>query len=308
MMATAAPVTGWLLVERPGPWGRDALRESRLDPGVASRLLAVTAERGLRIQVIRRPPDRANPDRARRWAYVDSRQGAPATSWWGEYGEDPALLDLSLDGSEGRPSGEPIFLVCTHARHDACCALLGRPVYAALSAAHPERTWETSHVGGDRFAANVVILPEGLYYGGLDADSAVRTVETHASGLIDPTYFRGRSAQPAPTQAAEHYLRAHLDEHRLDAVRPLDLEQLSLSRWVVRLRHTGGAAYDVEVSGTHSTELNRLTCAARHPSAARRFDLVSLRGSSPADLSTRTAQPRPTRTGTSSSAAVREPW
>lgn len=277
LTATAAPVTGWLLVEAPGPWGRHALRESRLEPGVASRLLAITAERDLRIQVIRRPPDRTNPDRPRRWAYVDTRPGAPATSWWGEYGEDGALLDLSLDGSQGSPSVDPVFLVCTHARHDACCALLGRPVYAALSALYPESTWETSHVGGDRFAANVVILPLGLYYGGLDEDSAAGVVGAYHSGLIDPVHFRGRSSQPAPAQAAEAFLRAHLDEHGIDAVRDLSVAPMNGSCWSVRLAHRGGRHFDVEVASTHSPSLDRLTCSASHPAAVRRFDLVSIR-------------------------------
>ena len=64
--------------------------------------------------------------------------------------------------------------VCTHGRHDACCAERGRPVAAALAAAHPEQTWEVSHIGGDRFAANVLVLPDGLYYGRVSAADAPR--------------------------------------------------------------------------------------------------------------------------------------
>ena len=66
----------------------------------------------------------------------------------------------------------PLFGVCTHGRHDACCAERGRPVAAALTASHPAETWEISHMGGDRFAANMVVLPEGLYYGRMDPGTA----------------------------------------------------------------------------------------------------------------------------------------
>ena len=43
--ATASPAQRWLLVEQPGPWGRDALTGSRLDAGVAPRLAARARER-----------------------------------------------------------------------------------------------------------------------------------------------------------------------------------------------------------------------------------------------------------------------
>jgi hypothetical protein len=46
-----------------------------------------------------------------------------------------------------------------------CCARLGVPLAQALAARHPGPVWETTPVGGHRFAANLVLLPHGLYYG-----------------------------------------------------------------------------------------------------------------------------------------------
>lgn len=276
LLATAAPATRWLLIEQPGAWGRDALHGSVLGSGLATALLDMTSGLGVRVQAIRRPTDGPRPAKGRRWAYVDSR-AVPPTSWWGQFSENNELLDLSLDGSEGIPSTDPILLVCTHGRHDACCALLGRPVFSALAERYPDQTWETSHVGGDRFAANVVILPTGLYYGGLDTETVIAVISASLAGRIDPTHFRGASVQPAPMQAAEHYLRAHLGEHRITGVMPIALRQLEVSRWTVRLAHVDGSEFDVEVSSTHSPALNRLTCSAGHPAASRVFDLVSLR-------------------------------
>lgn len=277
LMATAAPAARWLLVEQPGGWGRQALRQSQLRSDVSARLLETCAGRGVRIQVIRRPPVRGQLGRRRRWAYVDSAAQPESISWWGEFGEDTELLDLSLDGSQGSSSTEPILLVCTHARHDACCALYGRPVYSALAKEYPDNTWETSHVGGDRFAANLVILPGGLYYGGLDGDSATAVLSTHTAGLIESRYYRGASVHPVPTQAAEQYLRDHLGEHRISALVSLSLSQLDLARWVARLGHVDGNEFDVEVATTHTAALSRLTCSAGHPAAAREFELISLR-------------------------------
>lgn len=276
-MATAAPATRWLLVEQPGAWGRHALRQSQLAPEVAANLLEEGVQAGVRIQAIRRPPERTGPDRRRRWAYVDSRTQTPPTTWWGEFTDDAELLDLSLDGTEGTASTDPIFLLCTHARHDACCALFGRPTYKMVASEYPEHTWETSHVGGDRFAASMVILPLGLYYGRLDGDTAIQVIAAHQKGLIEPAFYRGASVHPVPTQAAEHYLRDHLGDYRIGAVDEGRLHHVDQTRWVVRMAHIDGRQFDVEVSAAHAPALNRLTCGASHPAAIRLFELVGLR-------------------------------
>ncbi|MDP9392751.1 MAG: hypothetical protein M3Q27_00150 [Actinomycetota bacterium] len=46
-----------------------------------------------------------------------------------------------------------------------CCAVSGRPLAAALTAAYGDRVWECTHLGGDRFAGNVAVLPHGYLYG-----------------------------------------------------------------------------------------------------------------------------------------------
>ena len=147
---------------------------------------------------------------------------------WLERGDltDPHdILDLDLAGlREGRSPGltrttPAVYCVCTHGRHDACCAERGRPVASALSAAHPEDTWEVSHIGGDRFAGNLLVLPHGLYYGRLDAPSALAVAGSHEAGELDLDRLRGRSGYAMPVQAAEIALRRELGETRNDALR-----------------------------------------------------------------------------------------
>jgi (2Fe-2S) ferredoxin len=93
-------------------------------------------------------------------------------------------------------------LVCTHGVHDVCCALRGRPVAAAVSSRWPELAWECSHIGGDRFAPNLVVLPDGFYYGNLDPESALATVESHLGGTVLPDRLRGMARFVPPVQAA----------------------------------------------------------------------------------------------------------
>jgi hypothetical protein len=209
---TAAHDTAYLLIEHPGPWGHKALAESRLPEHVRSGLADAAAEAGVRIQLIRRHGRAAGPQPSSFRVFLGNADPRVEGGPWLEttlldVADD--LLDLDLDGlAEGRRPGLEehsgrLLLVCTNGRRDACCAEFGRPVAAALAAAFPEETWETSHLGGHRFAAAMLTLPEALSYGRLDPAAAVRIGELSVAGRLSAEHLRGRSAYPAAVQAAE---------------------------------------------------------------------------------------------------------
>ena len=110
----------------------------------------------------------------------------------------------------GATMTDPIFLVCTNGKRDACCALRGRALVTALAADHAERTWECTHLGGHRFAGNLVCLPDGIVYGRVPPADGPRLADAYLEGRLDPALLRGRSAWPAPAQVAERELRARL--------------------------------------------------------------------------------------------------
>ena len=72
----------------------------------------------------------------------------------------------------------------------------------------PGRYIQTTHVGGHRFAANLVILPHGLYYGPVGLDGAVAAIGAYERGTVSPVRYRGRAGQPKAMQEAEHALLA----------------------------------------------------------------------------------------------------
>ena len=112
---------------------------------------------------------------------------------------------------------DPLYLVCTNGRRDACCALYGRPLFGALSGDSPH-VWECSHIGGHRFAGNLVCLPEALIYGRVTPDLGRQLVAAYADGRMDVRSLRGRAAWPAAAQAAEIQLRLHLGLDRITDV------------------------------------------------------------------------------------------
>src|SRR3954447_18434230 len=207
IMATASRVRRWLLVEQPGPWGREALMDSRLDDTVARALPSRARRANARVVLIRRP-GWSPSDRTRAYlVHSDHR-----SRWVREFplSEPGAALDLDLQSlaethppTAGTPGPVSLHLVCTNGRHDPCCADLGRPVVRSLHDNEVSDVWECSHIGGDRFAANMVFLPTGIYYGRVPPEKAPELVAQHDAGVIDLAYYRGRSCYQPLTQAAE---------------------------------------------------------------------------------------------------------
>lgn len=269
LAGTAAPVTRWLLVEQPGPWGPDALRDSRIEPSAGRRLAMAAAGAGVRVVLIRRPGRTPATD-ARAWAYVDSPPGQESVRW-GSYHDHRELLDV-VNGSSGRPDTAPVYLVCAHGRHDACCAIRGRPVAAELSRLRPGQVWECSHIGGDRYAANVVVLPEGLYYGYVSLASVADIVDACDAGRVVLPLLRGRSSLAAPVQAAQHHARLMLDERRIAALPARLAEQVAPNTWRVVLAH-GTSHVTVTVLAGAAPPV-RLTCSSSREESVRVFRVV----------------------------------
>lgn len=277
LVGSASTFPAFLLLEHPGPWGVDALRDARLPDGLGAHLTAAARGTGVRVLLARRhgSPRRAAED-GHRVIAAHTRAGWCETTTVTDLA-DVASLDLAALGAGRNPGWTPltgpVLAVCTHGRHDACCAERGRPVASALAAEHPDLTWEVSHVGGDRFAANLLVLPHGLYYGGLDPASALRVARATLSGHVVLDHLRGRSRWPMPVQAAEVALRQHLDETRLPAVELVGHRrdgELVTARFAL-----AGASYDVTVRVGRAAPA-RLTCRAGRDSAAYTFETVSI--------------------------------
>ena len=275
---TASTVRAFLLLEHAGPWGVDALRDARLPGDLGPRLLRAAHDAKVRALLVRRPGRRPSKGHTTVFAaYADPHRP------WLERGDlaDPAdVLDLDLEGLRaGRSAGltrtaGSVLCVCTHGRHDACCAEAGRPVAKALGLAHPDETWEVSHIGGDRFAGNLLVLPHGLYYGRLDPVAALSVAGHHAAGNLELDHLRGRSGFPMAVQAAEIALRRELGETRTDALR---LVRRTVDGGdTVATFAVGGAEYVVTVRTTHAPDHQQLTCRATRDNPVPRHDLVSV--------------------------------
>lgn len=259
LAATAATARTWLLLEQPGPWGAKALKQSRLDPELGRALDRAGGGQGVRTALIRRPGRHADTCGGRpRRAYV--AHTLPGRSWVStallERPEELLALDYAALGAGDpggltpawRPyTGDPLVLVCTNGRRDRCCALEGRPLAAELGASGSGEVWETTHLGGHRFAPTLLVLPYGYAYGRIGAPAVKAVLEAARDGRVTTGHCRGRSAWPKPGQAADLAVRAHTGEQRADAVDVVAEEAVGTGGWTVTVRHADGRAWRVAV-------------------------------------------------------------
>jgi hypothetical protein len=222
---TASRFTSLLLIEHAGPWSED-VRERVLTrafgEGAPERLDELHVRLGLRALVIRRH----GRHRAVRRPTVFVSGCRPGRRWLERLAVDdyPDLAGLDLvevaegGGGLGEPVAGPLLLVCVHGRKDACCAMLGRPVADALAAEFPDQTWQCTHFGGDRWAGNLLVAPNGFMYGQLNATSAVPAAHAAQLDEVELANLRGRIGADPFAQVAEIAVREHTGLRGLDDV------------------------------------------------------------------------------------------
>jgi hypothetical protein len=192
------------------------------------------------------------------------------------------LLDLDLspltDGGEVEGTTkltDPLFLVCTHGRHDACCSIRGNQVSRAACAEPGYDSWECSHIGGDRFAANLVCFPQGVYYGRVSPEEVVPLMQGFRSGVLSMGHYRGRSCYTFPVQAAEHFVRLEADLYGVDDLHLVESTRVDERILDVTFELPGHRRADVRVAIDETPESYRLTCGATRLNRIPRFALVS---------------------------------
>jgi hypothetical protein len=284
LFASQSQAVDWLLLEYPGAWGAKAVEESCLPEAVRRRLLAFeqAAGRPRRVQLIRR--GRPLEGQPIHWFACRSSEQAPRILE-GRLESYADLLSLDLEGlfAEQPPAGaqtrrEALFLVCTHGRRDRCCARAGLPVYEALLETQAERVWQTSHVGGHRFAANLVCFPHGIGYGRLTPQEAQQAAAAYLEGRLVVEKLRGRACHPAPVQAAEYFLRSQRGLDSLEAARLARAENTGGGAWQVIFTLPGGGQAAVHLQAQTGALEVLTSCGDERPSLADRYRLERLDG------------------------------
>jgi hypothetical protein len=205
MAGTADRVDVWLMLEYRPVWRAKALADAVLDPAIRRWLddgLAALAAAGFkaRPQLVRQPE--IDSDRVRLLVGAGERLVEFSGQGYG------FLPSVDLPAVARNPGAypqltEPRYFVCTNGQRDVCCARFGLPAYTALRERVGERAWQVTHLGGHRFAPNVLVLPQGALYGRVTAECVPGLVAGVEAGELVFPLLRGRSRHAPMVQAAE---------------------------------------------------------------------------------------------------------
>jgi hypothetical protein len=150
-------------------------------------------------------------------------------------------------------------------------------VAKALERTHGDRAWEVSHIGGDRFAGNLICFPHGLYFGRLDPSSAVVTAAAYERGRIDLAHYRGRSCYGFAVQAAESYVRRRAGLAGVDDLRPLRTRRTEPDVIQATFATTDGSTHTVVVRTRPADQPRVLTCHGLKPERPPTYEIVEFR-------------------------------
>lgn len=259
---TAPEAGSWVALEQAGPWGHDAIAQSRLPEGLGPQLARRCSDRGGRLLLVRAPG-----------RHADDHGEHGRTAYLAHSGTNPwllhargiapqALLEADMDAlaagdlaavRASLPAAvpcEPVLLVCTNGRRDLCCAVRGRPVAVEAARVRPGQVWEASHTGGHRFAPTGVVLPHGLALARLDTELALDVLAGVAHGrlprrALGPRHDRGRSGLPPAAQAAESWVRHQTGEGSLAALHTRLSEQRAPDGVCCEVTHTDGRRWSL---------------------------------------------------------------
>jgi hypothetical protein len=285
LFGTATQTRVYLLLEHNHVFGAKAIEASSLSPEVKERLASFSAtDKTTKTLLIRRWS--ALPELGIRFFIALARERDPVLFEFifKDY-EDFLSLDIAAvleDDPQYLRSRrvQPLILVCTNGRRDACCARKGLPVLDALhNAAHDEgqsSVWQSSHIGGHRYAANVIFLPHGLLYGRVETDSAPNILHAYQLSQLYPDNLRGRTCYPEAAQVADYYLRQQTQALGLDDFHLLDERPVAPNQWEVRFSHLkSGKVHQLRIASEKSDVLVFSGCALDKSAPFAKYQLLS---------------------------------
>jgi hypothetical protein len=151
-------------------------------------------------------------------------------------------------------------------------------LFKTLHTSTDESVWQSSHVGGDRFAANLVCLPHGLFFAHVTEATGRKIIEEYGEGRIVLDKYRGRACYSHPVQAAEFFIRCETGIVGVDDLLYIDTLRVDDRNWRIRFNHPGAKTiYEADVNARMSEFQNFITCDAAEEKSVHQFVLDQLR-------------------------------
>lgn len=282
LIGTATHARVWLLLEYPGRWEPKAYEDGDLPESVRAHVDAHVARMsgGVKVQLVRQEGSRDRAGHTLFVAVTDDPSPGVYRFTLDSY-EDIQSIDLAAVAAPEAAYAsfrlsDPLVAVCTHGKRDRCCARHGVAVYEALQGEWGENLWQTSHIGGHRFAANVLHFPHGIAYGRVRAEDAPSLSGAIRGGNIYPDRLRGRVRYRGGEQAAETFLRQAEGEWAIGAFRLVDSQSGQDGNLSVTFADLDGQSYRIDLRIDPGGYEGYFSCGDETPQKAARYELIGI--------------------------------
>lgn len=210
IFATAPNVNFWILIEYKDFWEEKAFNNCDIDIEVKNVIRDLAGQYPKsRIQLIRN--ELSSKDHIKLYIAVTKETEKKVYEFRVISYQDILKIDFERGLSEKTLKSQPLLLVCTHGSHDKCCGEKGLELFGHLSKHEKDfEVWQTTHLGGHRFAANILILPGGIYYGRINKENYVKIRDSYFDSKLETGFLRGRCFYHPDVQAAEYFFRSEL--------------------------------------------------------------------------------------------------
>ena len=258
----------WILLEHRQAWpARPKLQSLGLPAAAEAAIQAGLAVPRTRLQLLRRPKA-TGPLQAFLVEPLERRVRRVFSPIGGSGWSSPCWKT----GKGMEEHAKPLLLVCTHGSRDRCCGREGGALFQRLFREAPDMVWQSSHLGGHRFAPTALSLPDGLQYGRIrNADGLVEAVSSQR--LFQGGCLRGKTCWPKPAQAAAAWISPE------DPTLPVLLDCLPEGgSWLVSLSTSGEGERSVRVRRAPLGVKSLASCADTEPRELYRW-VVSPLGS-----------------------------
>lgn len=220
LYGTTSPASIFFLLEYNGIYTNRAWEDAAIPAEVKAKLASYG-----KALLIKQPGQLGEVDRTISLFIVDLKHSAIYRYSCYAY-EELLTLDIEavLLGNLLDTWRNPLYIVCTNGKRDICCSRYGLEVYNSLVSNVGDEVWQSSHLGGHRFAGTFYAFPQGVCYGFVSSQNAPSILAAHQAGNISLSHYRGRAQYREEIQVAEYHLRRYLHEEGLDAVQWLSYE------------------------------------------------------------------------------------
>ena len=238
----------WFLLEYNRPWQAKATDDNELPTVVQTWLHEQLAAIGNgRLQFIRQ-----HKGNARLSFFVGLPEDGRLYRFELDNYEDLFALDIAAmvagDAAYDRFQWQqPLYLVCTNGKRDRCCALWGAAFFRALQPLAGSAVWQTTHLGGHRFAPTMLTLPDGILHGRLSVENVAEFLTAHQQGQLLLGNYRGHGHYEPVVQAADYFLRQVTGETAVSAYRYHQHQNDNGSQWQVQFAQADGVLHEVVV-------------------------------------------------------------